>query len=174
MTPRVMRADERTRGGQLRPVAAGGEGRAGSGRPRRLALTGELLRLLERRWKAREYRSPSGPALSAFVFHRRRGRPVSYRSYRKAFGRACEKAEVAGRWTHDYRRTVARDLRRLGIDESTCMSVTGYETNAMFRRYAGIIDPLEQLEALAKRDALLLKERERAEKRGSLVEFPGT
>lgn len=143
-----------------------------SGRPRTLALTGELLRLIERRWKAREYRSRSGPALSAFVFHRRRGRPISYSSYRKAFVLACEKAGVVGRSTHDFRRTVARDLRRLGIDESTCMSVTGHETNAMFRRYAGIIDPSEQLEALAKRDALLLTERERAKTRENLAQFP--
>lgn len=145
-----------------------------NGRPRTLALTGDLQRLIERRWKAREYRSSSGPALSAFVFHRRRGRPISYGSYRKAFVLACEKAEVVGLSTHDFRRTVARDLRRLGVDESTCMSVTGHETNAMFHRYAGIIDPSEQLDALARRDALLQKEREEAEKRGSLVEFPGT
>ena len=143
-----------------------------SGRPRTLALTGELLRLIERRWKGREYRFRSESALSAFVFHRRRGRPVSYGSYRKAFVLACERAGVVGRTTHDFRRTVARDLRRLGVDESTCMSITGHETNAMFRRYAGIIDPSEQLEALAKRDALLLKERERAEKRESLAEAP--
>jgi integrase len=145
-----------------------------NGRPRNLALTGELLRLIERRWKAREYRAPSGPALSAFVFHRRRGRPISYSSYRKAFVEACEEAKVVGRSTHDFRRTVARDLRRLGIDESTCMSVTGHETNAMFRRYAGIIDPSEQLEALARRDALLVKERERAEERGNVAQFPGS
>lgn len=31
----------------------------------------------------------------------------------------------------------------VGVDESTCMSVTGHETNAMFRRYTGIIDPSE-------------------------------
>jgi hypothetical protein len=54
------------------------------------------------------------------------------------------------------------------------MSVTGHETNAMFRRYAGIIDPSEQLEALARRDALLQRERERAEERGNLAQFPGT
>ncbi len=60
-----------------------------NGRPRTLALTGELLRLIERRWKAREYRSPSGPALSAFVFHRRRGRPISYSSYRKFSSRSA-------------------------------------------------------------------------------------
>jgi integrase len=144
-----------------------------NGRPRTLALTGELLRLIERRWKAREYRASSGPALSAFVFHRRCGRPISYSSYRKAFVQACKKAEVVGRSTHDFRRTVARDLRRLGIDESTCMSVTGHGTNAMFRRYAGIIDPSEQVEALARRDAFLLEERKRAEERGNLAQFPG-
>jgi integrase len=143
-----------------------------NGRPRTLALTGDLLRLIERRWRAREYQSRSGPALSAFVFHRRRGRRISYNSYRKAFVLACAKAEVVGRSTHDFRRTVARDLRRLGIDESTCMSVTGHETNAMFRRYAGIIDPSEQLEALAKRDALLMTERERVKTRGNLAQFP--
>jgi integrase len=132
-----------------------------NGRPRTLSLTGALLQLVEHRWKARDYRSRSGPAMSAFVFHRRLGRPVSYSSYRRAFARACDEAGVAGRTTHDFRRTVARDLRRLGVDESTCMSVTGHETNAMFRRYAGIIDPKEQLEALAKRDALLLRERAR-------------
>jgi len=32
-------------------------------------------------------------------------------------------------------------------EESTCMSVAGHKTNAMFRRCAGIIDPPEQLEA---------------------------
>lgn len=115
---------------------------------------------------------PQRPALSAFVFHRRRGRPISYSSYRKAFVLACQKAGLVGRSTHDFRRTVARDLRRLGIDESTCMSVTGHETNAMFRRYAGIIDPSEQLEALARRN-LLVRERERTEERGNVAEFPG-
>lgn len=131
-----------------------------NGRPRTLSLTGALLALMERRWKAREYQTPTGSALSAFVFHRRRGRPVSYSAYRKDFVEACAKAGVAGRWTHDFRRTVARDLRLLGVDESASMSVTGHQTTSMFRRYAGIIDPREQDAALTARDELLKKRAE--------------
>jgi len=115
-----------------------------NGRPRTLALTGDLLDLIERRWRAREYRTRAGSALSRFVFHRRRGRPVSYSGYRAAFVHACAAAGVVDRTTHDFRRTVARDLRRLGVDETTCMSITGHVSPIMFRRYAGIIDPSEQ------------------------------
>ena len=130
-----------------------------NGRPRNLALTGELLNLIERRWKAREYRTLVGSALSPFVFHRRRGRPVSYSSYRKAFVTACAETKVGNLTTHDFRRTVARDLRRLGVDETTCMSVTGHVSPIMFRRYAGIIDSTEQVAALDAREALLRRER---------------
>jgi integrase len=130
-----------------------------SGRPRTLALAGELWRLILRRWQAREHRTPRGSALSGFVFHRRGGRPISYGSYRDAFAAACEAAGVTGRTTHDFRRTVARDLRRLGISETVCMSVTGHETPSMFRRYAGIIDQREQEAALAAREALLAQEK---------------
>lgn len=130
-----------------------------NGRPRTLALMGELLNLIERRWRAREHRTRAGSALSAFVFHRRRGRPVSYSSYRKAFIEACAVAHVGNLTTHDFRRTVARDLRRLGVDETTCMSVTGHVSPIMFRRYAGIIDSTEQEAALAAREALLTRER---------------
>lgn len=136
-----------------------------NGRPRTLGMTGELLRLVKQRWREREYISHGCRASSEYVFHRRRGRPVSYGSYRKAFVQACRDAGIVGRTTHDFRRTVARDLRRLGVDESTCMSVTGHESSSMFRRYAGIIDPSEQLSALARRDALLTRERKRAQRR---------
>jgi integrase len=130
-----------------------------NGRPRTLTLTGELLNLIERRWRAREYRKARGSALSAYVFHRRGGRPVSYSGYRRAFVKASADAGIAGRWTHDFRRSVARDLRRLGISETVCMSVTGHETPSMFRRYAGIIDPREQEAALAAREVLLADEK---------------
>lgn len=64
-------------------------------------------------------------------------------------------------------RTVARDLRRLGGDETTCMSITGHVSPIMFRRYAGIIDPSEQKAALTAREALL-------EREGSSVAHIGT
>src|SRR6185436_20399328 len=37
-----------------------------NGRPRTLALTGGLLDLIERRWRAREYQTRVGSALSTF------------------------------------------------------------------------------------------------------------
>jgi integrase len=136
-----------------------------SGRPRTLTLAGELWSLILRRWQAREYRTLRGSALSEFVFHRRGGRPISYSSYHDTFVAACAAAGIEGRTTHDFRRTVARDLRRLGISETVCMSVTGHETPSMFRRYAGIIDPKEQAAALAAREAFLEKEREEESQR---------
>jgi integrase len=120
-----------------------------NGRPRTLRLTGELAQLIERRWTAREF--------SAYVFHRRRGRPVSYGSYRAAFAAACEQAGMPGRWTHDFRRTVARNLRRAGVPESVCMSITGHETASVFRRYA-IVDGRDQETALAAVETLLRSE----------------
>jgi Phage integrase family len=89
-----------------------------NGRPRTLTLRGLLWDLVIRRWRAREYPTSGGPALSTYLFHRRRGRPISYSSYRSAFVAVCQRAEVEGRTTHDFRRTVARDLRRAEVSES--------------------------------------------------------
>ena len=130
-----------------------------NGRPRTLALQGELSALIERRWTAREYRTRRGPAsLSPFVFHQRRGRPVAYSTYRREFVSACEAAEVEGRTTHDFRRTVARDLRRAGVPETVAMSITGHVTAEIFRRYS-IVDTRDQLAALRAKDALVAAEK---------------
>lgn len=72
---------------------------------------------------------------------------------------ACERAGVEGRITHDFRRTVARDLRRAGVPETVCMTITGHESAQVFRRYAGIIDPREQEAAFAAREVLLVEEK---------------
>jgi integrase len=133
-----------------------------NGRPRTLTLRGSLWDLILRRSKAREYRMrKKDSALSAYVFHRRGGRPVSYSNYRREFASACKRAGVEGRTTHDFRRTVARDLRRAGVPETVCMTITGHESPQVFRRYAGIIDPKEQEAAFAAREALLQSEREK-------------
>jgi integrase len=125
-----------------------------NGRPRTIALVGDLSNLIERRWGGREYSTSHGPALAAFVFHQRQGRPVAYASYRRAFVGGCRRAGVTGRTTHDFRRTVARDLRRAGVSETVAMSITGHETALVFRRYA-IIDARDQIEALQAKQALL-------------------
>lgn len=79
----------------------------------------------------------------------------SYSGYRREFVDACPQAGVEGRTTHDFRRTVARDLRLAGVPETVCMTITGHESSQVFRRYAGIIDPKEQEAAFVAREALL-------------------
>jgi integrase len=122
-------------------------------------LQGDLAALIERRWEAREHRTRRRPPiLSSFVFHQRHGRPVSYSTYRREFVAACEAAKIEGRTTHDFRWTVARDLRRAGVPETVAMSITGHETVEIFRRYS-IVDTRDRLDALRAKDALIAAER---------------
>ena len=100
-----------------------------NGRPRSLALNGALWGLMVRRWKAREYETKKSSGIAAYVFHRRGGRPISYSAYRKEFVDACDEVGIVGKTTHDFRRTVARDLRRAGVSETVCMTITGHESH---------------------------------------------
>jgi hypothetical protein len=47
-----------------------------NGEGREVALEGDVKAVIDRRWKAREYQTPTGEtALSTFVFHRA-GKPI--------------------------------------------------------------------------------------------------
>jgi integrase len=128
-----------------------------NGRSRSLYLFGELWKVIEARWGARAFGTATGTALSVYVFHGRRGQRILYGTFRKAYLGACLRAKVAGRWIHDLRRSTARELRRAGVPESVCMSVTGHLTSEIFRRYA-IVDSHDQADALKAREALLAAE----------------
>jgi integrase len=128
-----------------------------NGRPRSLYLFGELWSVIERRRAARPFNTRRGVALSPFVFHRGRGYRISYSWLRKDFVAACERAAVQGRTLHDLRRTAARELRRAGVPETVCMSITGHVSSSMFRRYS-IADSRDQADALKVREALLAAE----------------
>ncbi len=112
---------------RLRPEASkSGEGRA-------LALEGDLLEMIQRRWEAREYRTASGqPALSPCVFHRN-GEPIG--DFRKAWAVACGAAGLKGKLFHDLRRTAVRNMVRAGVPQSVAMKISGHRTAAIFRRY---------------------------------------
>ena len=60
-----------------------------NGRPHKIVLEAELAEIIERRWAAREYQTPNGPALSQYVFHLDGG-PVG--DFRKAWASACKAA----------------------------------------------------------------------------------
>jgi integrase len=130
-----------------------------NGQPRSLPLDAELKKLIERRRKAREYKTPSGVGLSAYVFHRN-GKPLARNTFGKQWRRACVKAGLGrrvknekgvlcyeGKSFHDFRRTAARNMIRAGVPQSIAMRVVGHETDAMFNRY-DITDNRDKLGAL--------------------------
>jgi integrase len=113
-------------------------------KPLAMALTGRLLALVDRRWQQRVAACP-------YVFHRD-GRPVvMFRSAWRAARTAIGQPDLT---FHGLRRSGARALRRLGVDEQTIMRLGGWKTHAMFDRYA-IVDSSDLVEAQQKLDAKL-------------------
>ena len=120
--------------------------RSKSGQPRvfPFRLAPPLKALLAKRWAERD---------GLYVFHID-GRPIGVQALRYAWKRATKRAGVPGRLIHDLRRTCARDMRRTGLAESDIMELCGWETRAMFKRYA-IKDDAANAEKLAKAAGLL-------------------
>jgi integrase len=81
-----------------------------------------------------------------WVFHRA-GRPI--KDFREAWERACEKAKLARRIPHDFRRSAVRNLERAGVPRSVAMKLTGHKTEAVYRRYA-IVSESDLREGVAK------------------------
>jgi integrase len=76
-------------------------------------------------------------------------RDVRYKLLRKAWRAACRKARHPRLILHDLRRTAVRNLERAGVSRSVAMSLTGHQTEAVYRRYA-IVDSAAQREGVAK------------------------
>lgn len=138
-----------------------------------------LDRLVEARWKAREYETPEKQTgISAYLFHRQ-GRPLA--DIRKAWAKACREARVVkpcdscdgvpapedavetcrrceghgtlpGRLLHDLRRTGVRDMTRAGVPQSVAMAISGHKTISVFLRY-NITDEKDKREALTRTEA---------------------
>lgn len=75
----------------------------------------------------------SGKSKENPVFTREDGSPVI--DFRKTWRNVCVRAGVAGLLLHDLRRSGARNLRRLGVGESTIMKIGGWKTRSVFMRY---------------------------------------
>lgn len=136
----------------------------------------ELIKLIERRKAARQFKVGNALILSALIFHRK-GEPIC--EFRKSWARACcmaglgkmvcptclggvdakrkcEKCGVTwaygrlkykGKIIHDFRRTAVRDMVRAGVPETVAMSISGHKTRSIFDRY-NISDKRDQREAL--------------------------
>jgi integrase len=117
-------------------------------RPRLLALTGELTKLIERRWRRRAV----GDRMARWVFHHRGGRPVSPTALRNWWRAATAAAGHPGVIFHDLRRSAVRNMIRAGVSEPVAMSISGHQSAAIFRRY-NITSVDDQRSALAATEA---------------------
>lgn len=102
--------------------------------PRRLALWGPLVDLLEER-----KRLENGP----FVFHRN-GKQI--RSFRTAWARAVEAAGLPRVYKHDMRRSFARNAQRAGVPRKIAKEIAGWRTDCVYERYA-IVDESDHVQA---------------------------
>jgi integrase len=87
-----------------------------------------------------------------YVFTRpRKGKPAGVRvcSFRKRWKKVCLQAGVPDLIFHDLRRSGVRNLRRLGVQESVVMKISGHKTRSVFERY-NIIDEADLTEAARK------------------------
>jgi integrase len=101
-----------------------GTTKTGDGRSFPYAAHPELSRLMEWRYVHRK---------GSHVFHRD-GRRV--RHIRRVWIRACEVAGVSGRLFHDLRRSAVRNMERAGVPRSIQMTIVGFKTESIHRRYA--------------------------------------
>ena len=81
---------------------SGSQTKGGDSRVFPFGLAPELKQVLKERWGERD---------GLFVFHRNGQR---IKTFRRVWTRACKKDGLEGRLVHDFRRTAARDFRRLG------------------------------------------------------------
>jgi len=132
---------------------------------REVTMTAAILELMRQ--------AVAGKGPDDFVLTRPDGKPV--RDFRKTWGNLCVRAGLGsyicrvcakavtekkcecgsqrrkyrGLIVHDFRRSAAKALRRAGVPESVVMSIGGWKTAAMFRRYA-IISQADQKAAVEK------------------------
>ncbi|MGA7056071.1 MAG: tyrosine-type recombinase/integrase [Terriglobales bacterium] len=72
-------------------------------------------------------------------------------AFRKIWKAVCTRAGVPDLLFHDLRRSGVRNLRRLGVQESVVMRISGHKTRSVFERY-NIVDEADLADAASRLD----------------------
>ena len=107
-----------------------------------IPLTGELLALMERRFKHKL-------DWTSLVFHHN-GHTIG--NFRWAWSKATLKAGCSGKLFHALRRSSTRDQIRAGTHERVVMSLSGWKAGSIFDRY-NITDLSDMERALQRTEA---------------------
>jgi integrase len=78
-------------------------------------------------------------------------RGTSVKGFRKIWDAVCTRAGVPDLLFHDLRRSGVRNLRRLGVQESVAMRISGHKTRSVFERY-NIVDGADLADAASRLD----------------------
>ncbi len=121
------------------------DGQTKTGEGRRISFSGMIGRLLKGHLEKMKKGKPE-----RFLFTTEKGNLIG--NFRRAFQRACKRAEIDGLCFHDFRHTAITNMRKAGIDMSVIMAISGHKTMAMFKRYNRIDlddgrDAMRRLEA---------------------------
>jgi integrase len=100
----------------------------------------------------------------------RSGRDKPVRDFRKSWENLCTVAGVPDLLFHDLRRTAARNLRAAGVPEEIIMSIAGWKTSNVFRRYA-IVNRTDVRTALQQLERTRQKQIDYTDERSSRPEY---
>jgi integrase len=98
-----------------------------NGKPRTIPIYhGDMETWLRTQYAARPEGNP-------FVFYGARKRPIG--DHLDGWHEACGRAEMAGLYFHDLRRSAIRNMERAGIPRSVAMKISGHLTESVYKRY---------------------------------------
>ena len=127
-------------------ILEAGETKSGDGRTFPFEVLPDLAALLAAQREYTDEVELRTGQIVPWVFHRD-GRRV--KSIRHAWIAACEKAKLAGKIPHDFRRSAVRRLERAGVSRKVAMQLVGHRTEHMYQRY-NITSAQDLREGLAK------------------------